>query len=316
MNGRISQVIADLYRGSRDIPYDSFQEWALDQLGDLIEFDAAWWGRCANDPLMIHQVHLYHCAPTLPDDYAPWIGVDFFREEVCAKPGVTASTSNLMPREELEATSIYREFGLKHRVEWSLGTVLIEPVSSLNEFITVWRKDKHRPFSETDRSTKELLMPHLVEAFRNCRLLYLHENNRRDRASSWALCDEHGILVDVHRQFVTLLVKEWPGWRSARLPRPLLEAVASKQPFLGKQIAVMITPLSGLRFLEARNKGAVDTLSRRERQVVDHYARGRSHAQIAATLDISPSTVRNLISRAFRKLHVNNKAELAARLRG
>ncbi len=314
MNPSINQLIADLYRGSREISYSAFQEWALEQLRTVVAFDAAWWGRGANKPLMIHQVHLHRCSPTLVDDYAPWIAVDFFREAVCASPGVTISTSALMSRSDLESSIMYREFGAKHRIEWSLGTVLIEPVSSLNEFITVWRKDVSRPFSEADRATKELLMPHLVEAYRNCRLLHLHETNQRGQSSSWALCSPQGILIDVHRRFVSLMLTEWTKWHSAELPAALFKQAMDCREFVGKKIAVKTTPLSGLYCLQARPRTAVDMLSNREREVANHYAQGRTYVEIAVMLGLAPATVRNLISRAFRKLDVNNKAELVQRL--
>lgn len=314
MNEKINRLIVDLYRGSREIAYATFQEWALEQLRGAVAFDAAWWGRGANKPLMIHQVHLHRCAQTLVEDYAPWIEVDFFRDAVCASPGVTISTSSLRSRSELEASDIYRAFGAKHRIEWSLGTVLVEPVSSLNEFITVWRKDISRPFSEADRTTKELLMPHLVEAYRNCRLLHLHEATRRDQ-SSWALCNPQGILIDVHRRFVSLMVTEWTNWQSAELPAALRKQLVYGKEFVGRRIAVKATPLSGLQFLQARPRNAVDMLSSREGQVADHYAQGRTYAEIAVLLGLAPTTIRNLISRAYRKLAVSNKAELVRRLR-
>jgi DNA-binding CsgD family transcriptional regulator len=56
-------------------------------------------------------------------------------------------------------------------------------------------------------------------------------------------------------------------------------------------------------------------LSNREREVANHYAQGQTYAEISVMLGLAPATVRNLISRAFRKLDVNNKAELALRLR-
>lgn len=315
MDAKASQLVVDLYRGSREVPFANFQEWALTQMHDVFDFDAAWWGRDANRPLMVHQVHLHRCAPTLVDDYAPWIEVDFFREAVCAQPGTTISTSDLMPRKELEATAIYREFGTKHRVEWSLGTVLIEPQSSLNEFITVWRKDAERPFSEAERAIKQFLMPHLAESYRNCRLLHLLENGRRESASCWALCNLDGILVDAHRRFAGMVKSEWPAWNSAELPAAMRKQVVAGKDYLGRQLAIQARPLSGYLYLEARPKSAVDQLSRREREVAHHYAEGRTYLEIAALLGLAPATIRNLISRAFAKLAVNNKAELVRRLR-
>ncbi len=316
MDAKASQLVVDLYRGSREVPFANFQEWALTQMHEVFDFDAAWWGRGANQPLMVHHVHLHRCAPSLVEDYAPLIEVDFFREAVCAQPGTTISTADLMPREQLEASAVYREFGAKHRVEWSLGTVLIEPVSSLNEFITVWRKDVRRPFSEADRAAKQFLMPHLAESYRNCRLLHLLENGRSDGAACWALCNPNGILVDAHRRFAGMVKSEWPEWNSAELPATMRKLILAGKDYVGGRVAVQCRPLSGYLYLEARPKSAVDQLSRREREVANHYADGCTYAEIATLLGLAPATVRNLISRVFHKLTVNNKAELVRRLRG
>jgi DNA-binding CsgD family transcriptional regulator len=315
MDPKINQLVVDLYRAGREVAFANFQAWALTRMHEVLDFDAAWWGRGANRPLMVHQVHLHRCASTLVDDYAPWIAVDFFREAACARPGTTINTSDLMSRKKLVATTIYREFGAKHRVEWSLGTVLIEPVSSLNEFITVWRKDAERPFAETDRAMKQFLMPHLAESYRNSRLLHLLENGRRETASCWALCHPDGILVDAHRRFAGMVRSEWPEWNGAELPAALRQKICAGETFRGRRLTVSARPLSGHLYLEARASNAVDRLSRREREVAHHYAEGRTYAEIAALLGLAPATIRNLISRTFAKLRVSNKAELTRRLR-
>ncbi len=66
--------------------------------------------------------------------------------------------------------------------------------------------------------------------------------------------------------------------------------------------------------LVARQASDIDKLGAREREVALRYARGESHAAIAAALGIAPATVRNHIARCYKRLAVNNKAELARRL--
>jgi DNA-binding CsgD family transcriptional regulator len=53
-------------------------------------------------------------------------------------------------------------------------------------------------------------------------------------------------------------------------------------------------------------------LSRAEGEVVVAVLRGRSNAEIARERGVSPRTVANLLARAFRKLRVRSRAELAA----
>jgi PAS domain S-box-containing protein len=58
-----------------------------------------------------------------------------------------------------------------------------------------------------------------------------------------------------------------------------------------------------------------DTLSRREREVIEDIAVGDRVPLIATRLYISQSTVRNHLSSAFRKLKVSDQQELVALLR-
>jgi DNA-binding NarL/FixJ family response regulator len=51
-----------------------------------------------------------------------------------------------------------------------------------------------------------------------------------------------------------------------------------------------------------------ETLTGRERQLVELLAEGRDNAQIAATLGLSTKTVRNHLTRVFAKLEVDNRS--------
>jgi DNA-binding NarL/FixJ family response regulator len=56
-------------------------------------------------------------------------------------------------------------------------------------------------------------------------------------------------------------------------------------------------------------------LTAREREILDLVAEGRSNAQIASALFLSPKTVRNNVSNIFAKLHVADRAEAIVRAR-
>jgi len=57
-------------------------------------------------------------------------------------------------------------------------------------------------------------------------------------------------------------------------------------------------------------------LSPREQQIAERYAVGCSYQEIAAELNIAPSTVRTHLAAIYRKLEVSSKLELAGRLNG
>ncbi|MGH3331126.1 MAG: response regulator transcription factor, partial [Nocardioidaceae bacterium] len=54
----------------------------------------------------------------------------------------------------------------------------------------------------------------------------------------------------------------------------------------------------------------VDRLTEREREIVGWVATGRSNAEIAEELVVSPDTVRTHVSRAMVKLHARDRAQL------
>ena len=64
--------------------------------------------------------------------------------------------------------------------------------------------------------------------------------------------------------------------------------------------------------------GELDLLTRRERQVVTRVGAGHSNLKIAAELALTPQTVRNYVTRIYRKIGVSNRAEAVvwARERG
>lgn len=62
-------------------------------------------------------------------------------------------------------------------------------------------------------------------------------------------------------------------------------------------------------------KAAFPELTRRERQILEHIARGLDNAQIAAHLDLSEKTVRNHITSVFEKIGVENRAQAIVQAR-
>ena len=61
--------------------------------------------------------------------------------------------------------------------------------------------------------------------------------------------------------------------------------------------------------------GTFDTLSLREREIVELLARGLDNAQIAAHLNLAEKTVRNRVSALFAKLGVENRGQAIVRAR-
>jgi DNA-binding NarL/FixJ family response regulator len=81
-------------------------------------------------------------------------------------------------------------------------------------------------------------------------------------------------------------------------------------PIIARRVAEYFQP-AGPSAVES----AFPQLTSREREILDLLAAGRSNAQIANALFLSPKTVRNNVSNVFAKLHVADRAEAIVRAR-
>ncbi|MDP2031171.1 MAG: LuxR family transcriptional regulator [Thiobacillus sp.] len=310
---RFNRLLLELHRTGQEAPLSQFQPAALELIREMIPFDSAWWGNASAEPLEIHRLYLHNCDDSILETYLPYMGEDFMRAALMANPGKTINMADLTTRARFVRTALYQKVGKRYRIEWSLGTLLVEPVSSLNEFLTLWRHDAKRPFTEDERQTKELLMPHLADAHRAARLREVLDDPR-ERRECWAVADERGFLREVHPGFVHRLREYWPDWRGSLLPEALLEPVRAAHPVQIGGLKLHIASKGVYRYLQVLAVRVLDNLSPRECEIVQRYAHGETHADIAVALSLSPATVRNHIAHCYRKLAVNNKAELTRRI--
>jgi DNA-binding NarL/FixJ family response regulator len=92
-------------------------------------------------------------------------------------------------------------------------------------------------------------------------------------------------------------------------------AVASGELILGPSLARRAASFFGGPRPVAAAGTPFPQLTAREAEVLDLLAAGRSNAEIAATLYLSPKTVRNNVSTVFAKLQVAGRAEAIIRAR-
>ncbi|MBI3344263.1 MAG: helix-turn-helix transcriptional regulator [Gammaproteobacteria bacterium] len=309
----LNALVHCLYQGAHQWPMERFQETALEALRGVIPFDSAMWGRGSGVPNALLDVYLFRQPRTMMDEYlAEYQALDFLADAVRAKPGVSCNLADLISREEFVSTSLYLGFARRWGIEQVLCTVLPDPVSSLYEVISLWRRNPKRPFSERERQLKESLMPHLVESRRINRLFFLRQRQPQGGQNcALGLANDSGILFDAEAGFYEVVRKEWPDWRGARLPSALVGTVGSPDGFVGKKAVLYASALGDMILLKARALTAADRLGEREKAVATRYGRGETYREIAQALGIAESTARNHLYRVFKKLRVRSKLGLA-----
>ena len=310
-----NDIVRRLYRGSVEWPLAYFQRAALDTVMELLPFDSAMWARGGEVPDAIVDVFLDRQPQQMIDEYmATPQHLDFLADAVRSQPGRTVNLCDLMSRAEFEQTPIYQQFAQRWGVQQVLSTCWLEPQSGLLGVLSLWRKSPKKVFTEPDRALAERLVPHLAEAHRLCRIGYMRQAGRPAYANRqpMALCNPRGALIELESGFFELLQREWPDWRGTTLPKALLPTLRTQGVLHGKAVVVSVVTLGDVLRVQVRERSLFDTLGRRQQEIAQRYARGESYREIALSLALAESTVRNHVAGIFKKCRVTSKVELAA----
>jgi DNA-binding NarL/FixJ family response regulator len=89
-----------------------------------------------------------------------------------------------------------------------------------------------------------------------------------------------------------------------------IESVANRQAFFSPAIAQLMLDDYVRRVSETDVVDRFDTLSAREREIVQLIAEARTNKVVAELLEISPATVETHRARILQKLNIHNTAEL------
>jgi DNA-binding NarL/FixJ family response regulator len=95
-------------------------------------------------------------------------------------------------------------------------------------------------------------------------------------------------------------------------PHKLLEAIRELQEGgapMSSQIARKVVAAFQHKTANTTTDNALNTLSNREKEILELLAKGMLYKEIAASLFISQETVRKHVYHIYEKLHVNNRVE-------
>ena len=113
------------------------------------------------------------------------------------------------------------------------------------------------------------------------------------------------------------LGEAYPEWSGTRLPAAVVQALADSPCNLAvgtKPCRLRLEPCGPLVAVSMVSRHHKSPLAPRELSAAMLYAHGRSHKDIAASLGLTPATVRTYLRTAYGALGVSNKLELMAAL--
>ena len=302
-----SAALLTIHELPQRVPFDQFQDAAIQAVKQVVPCDAAWWGLVAN--LEIHSATGFG----LPEGYRRhWENLrehDAIATAALAAPFETVifNQQDLLPHAEIRA--FLDVYGIRH----VLCTTTSQRDLGLYGFLSLYRRDA--PFSEEERKLKQVFMPHLMHALGQSWRSSLERNlqrlNGQPDIRAAAVCDQHGLVLSSEVQFRAFMNREWPTWQGPRLPDQLEQALHAKDRFAGAHVQVRIDAVSDLYLLRMSERDPFDDLTNREADVARLFAAGYSYKEVARDLGLAPSTARHYLRNVYSKLHVSDKAALA-----
>ncbi|HWU35608.1 MAG TPA: LuxR C-terminal-related transcriptional regulator [Methylovorus sp.] len=307
-------LLAELYQTAVMASPHAFQQAALKQLERVIGFDRAWWGIMSPGQAGFDLLSSYRHELTLAFE-EHWHAVkndDALAHDVHVQPRTTVH----FDKKALHSTPGLADLNSGHDLSQALCTSVFLPDQTSFLFISLFRSGAHaRPFSADDIRLKQQLTPHLYSCWRTNLVAEIERtrllNRRQEKAS--AFVDNRGGIVYADAAFADYISQAWPTWRGGRLPRPMLDMLATKDDTgikLPGGLYADQQPTGGLTRLNIGRPSPLLKLTRREREIAQGFAQAQSYKEIAAETRLSPTTVRHYLRAIYTKLGINDKAEL------
>lgn len=313
----VADTVLRVWQLTREHARGPFQDAALALLRQRLSFDGALWGYAtvAGTVLDVHAVHLVDVPPQAMDEYACVRSWDPVVQRAVREPGRSAVYDARRPPGRTDPR--WTDFQRRWQVHAVSTVMLVQVHAKLAMFTSFYRKEASGEFTEDERRLHEAVAPHLQEAYEAALLHGMERSHGRIMPGAPAgLADRRGRLHLAEGGFEVLLHREWPGWEGPDLPWELASLAASGRTFRGKAIVVAAgAPIDGFASLRARARAPADGLSPRELQIAMGWAQGRESSEIAGTLGLSTTTVRNRLRDVYGKLGVGDRIAVQQALR-
>jgi DNA-binding CsgD family transcriptional regulator len=198
--------------------------------------------------------------------------------------------SDFITRRELHRREIYADYFRPSGIEYEIGVGISAPLTHTKVFIFA-NGSGRADFTERERTILDLLRPLVTLRYR--------QTEARERADT--------AMAALETSDEALVLLNNAGRAEFATPRALrllasngltLNAVPSVEPLLAHTVRPGVLLLS-----EQRPFG----LTHREREILTLIAEGRTNAEVATALWISPATVRKHLENAYTKLRVTTR---------
>lgn len=295
--------IRNLYCQSSKISPEAFRQWALLQVVNLLDADAALWGTGSLSTLQFHYQENLGLDEHYGQRLVQTVDINPIRSAVLANLDRPVTMSEVFPDNEFFNSELYQILLEPYGIQRILATGHHEQDSGLYTLISLYRFDRDRDFSEVEKEQMMRLVFHLVSAASHNYFLNLQTASEYHYA---AICDKHGIYWQTQPGFFALLNQHY-AQPEKRFPLPLKES----SEIVNDDLCIRIDPQGELFRISIRQVNPFDKLTEREQQIVAWIVKGLTFKEVARELNLAPSTISNHLYRIYGKLDITSRSDLA-----
>jgi DNA-binding CsgD family transcriptional regulator len=306
----VDRLIARLYRSALTVSAEGFRAWALQQLQSVVPCDGALWGSGVTSYMRFHTVTVAGLPPEFPHVLESTTSINPLLPRILQNLDTPVDMASVLPDKAFFSSEIYARAFKPYGITRILSTGHLDPRSGLYSLVTLYRRDRDNPFTESEKAIQKRLTYHLFNAASHAFFLHLARTHaERPAGAGAAVVDASGAYHEATVHFLDLLDERYPQRDPHKLP---LAIPAPGQTVAEQDLMVRCEPLGDLLLLTIWPAGPLDRLTSREREIVFSIAQGLSFKQAARKIGVAPSTVANHLYRVYRKLGVYSRTELAA----
>ena len=198
-------------------------------------------------------------------------------------------------------------FTLRHGLYHCMALTTELPHSGLMFFVSIYRPPTRPEFSDGETMLFGEFVLHLLQQWRH-RLQRLQSDTPGRPWDRFALARPSGELLFAGLRISRALGEACPGWNGTHLPPAVAQALAGAPCTLsvGTACRLRLEPCRPLVAVSLASRQHKQALAPRELSAAMLYAQGRSYKDIAATLGLTPATVRTYLRTAYAALGVSN----------
>jgi len=315
----LSTFVVELHAQARERGMNALVDWAVKYLSDVLGFDCAWygWAQVESTGTTIHASAVYELPRCY---YAAWTEIadqDILVEQFIQDPRCVPTYNRAGNQQTDGMEALADRFGLSQMAT----AMCLREARTTSLFVSAYRgAGGAQAWSNQEREFLQCAVDNISAAVG---VASLNDLPAMDDRSASVFLSTHGATIvglsNMRERFGHL----WSRGDGDRVPRWLADYVDQPgehllidQELVAKCETVPAFDGLTLRKVTLRPMKKFDLLTKRERDVAQVLASGKSHKETARLLGVAPSTIRNQTQSIYGKLGIDNRASLAKHVRG